>query len=148
MRQIQLTLLFAAIMLFMGCEKPVNNTLPEPSIAVTYKSIAGAWELTEWNNEPLIEGTYLYVAFDSKEHRFEMWDNLNSMYPTMRSGSFILSVDDMQRDIISGWYDYGVGDWASDYIVELSAEGDRMVWSAIANEEKMSFVEVDELPEF
>ena len=77
-----------------------------------------------------------------------MWDNLNSMYPTMRSGSFMLSVDDMQRDIISGWYDYSVGDWRDDYIVELNVDGDKMTWRAVSSDEKMTFVEVNALPEF
>ena len=132
-----------------GCDKEseVHNT-EKQNMAVTYYTIDGVWQLVEWNDAPLAEGTLLYIDLDRKEHRFEMWDNLNSMYPTMRSGSFLLSVDDKQRDILSGGYDYGVGDWASDYIVELSAEGDSMVWRAIANDEKMRFVEVDELPEF
>lgn len=117
-------------------------------MAVTYYTIDGVWQLVEWNDAPLAEGTLLYIDLDRKEHRFEMWDNLNSMYPTMRSGSFILSVDDMQRDIISGWYDYGVGDWSNEYLVTLSAEGDTMLWGSVSGSETMTFVEVEELPEF
>lgn len=152
MKLFRVMLSFAIVALALsitGCDKEseVQNT-EKQNMAVTYYTIDGVWQLVEWNDAPLAEGTLLYINLDRKEHRFEMWDNLNSMYPTMRSGSFLLSVDDKQRDIISGWYDYGVGDWASDYIVELSAEGDSMVWRAIANDEKMRFVEVDELPEF
>lgn len=77
-----------------------------------------------------------------------MWDNLNSMYTVMTSGNFELSVDDMDRDIIFGWYDYGVGDWNDRYAVVLNAEGNRMVWSAVSSNEEMIFVKVDELPEF
>lgn len=145
MRQIQLTLLFAAIMLFMGCEKPVNNTLPEPSIAVTYKSIAGAWELTEWNNEPLIEGTYLYVAFDSKEHRFEMWDNIGSMYTQHKSGSYTISQNDEGEYILTGQYDNGVGDWANEYGVTLLQGGEEMTWRN--GEELMLFSHIDSVPD-
>ena len=152
MKLFRVMLSFAIVALALsitGCDKEseVQNT-EKQNMAVTYYTIDGVWQLVEWNDAPLAEGTLLYIDLDRKEHRFEMWDNLNSMYPTMRSGSFLLSMDDKQRDIISGWYDYGVGDWASDYIVELSAEGDSMVWRAIANDEKMRFVEVDELPEF
>ena len=151
MKLFRVMLSFAIVALALsitGCDKEseVQNT-EKQNMAVTYYTIDGVWQLVGWNDAPLAEGTLLYIDLDRKEHRFEMWDNLNSMYPTMRSGSFLLSVDDKQRDIISGWYDYGVGDWASDYIVELSAEGDSMVWRAIANDEKMRFVEVDELPE-
>ena len=148
-REILSFALVATALLATGCDKEegVGNT-DKQNMAVTYYTIDGVWQLVEWNDAPLAEGTLLYIDLDRKEHCFEMWDNLNSMYPTMRSGSFLLSVDDKQRDIISGWYDYGVGDWASDYIVELSAEGDSMVWRALSNDEKMYFVEVDELPEF
>ena len=132
-----------------GCDKrgEEENTKRQ-NVAVTYYTIDGVWMLQMWNGAPLAEGTLLYVALDRKEHRFEIWDNLNSMYPTMKSGGFQLSVDDMDRDIISGWYDYGVGDWGNDYIVELNAEGDRMVWHTVSSNEEMVFVEVDKLPEF
>ena len=138
-----------ATLFVTGCDKgeDVSNT-QKKNMTVTYYTIDGVWRLMEWNDAPLAEGTLLYITLDRKEHRFEMWDNLNSMYPTMHSGGFLLSVDDMQRDIISGWYDYGVGDWGSDYIVELNAEGDKMVWCAVSGEDKMTFEEVDELPEF
>ena len=132
-----------------GCDKggEEENTKRQ-NVAVTYYTIDGVWMLQMWNGAPLAEGTLLYVALDRKEHRFEIWDNLNSMYPTMKSGGFQLSVDDMDRDIISGWYDYGVGDWGNDYIVELNAEGDRMVWHTVSSNEERVFVEVDKLPEF
>lgn len=152
MKLLREMLLFAIVVagLFVaGCDKGEEvSDIKQPNMAVTYYTIDGVWQLAEWNDAPLAEGTVLYIELDRKEHRFEMWDNLNSMYPTMRSGSFVLSVDDMQRDIISGWYDYGIGDWTSDYIVELNADGDKMVWNAVAGNEKMVFVEVDELPEF
>ena len=131
-----------------GCQTPDSEREPEQIKAVTYYTIDGVWELTELNDKPLSEDTMLYIDFDRKEHRFEMWDNLNSMYPTMRSGGFVLSVDDKERDIISGWYDYGVGDWAYDYVVELNAEGDRMVWRTATNEDELLFVAIEALPEF
>lgn len=132
-----------------GCDKGgEEESTKRQNVAVTYYTIDGVWMLQMWNGASLAEGTLLYVALDRKEHRFEIWDNLNSMYPTMKSGGFQLSVDDMDRDIISGWYDYGVGDWGNDYIVELNAEGDRMVWHTVSSNEEMVFVEVDKLPEF
>ena len=139
----------ASALLISGCDKEnESNDTKVQNMAVTYYTIDGVWSLVEWNDAPLAEGTLLYIDLDRKEHRFEMWDNLNSMYPTMRSGSFMLSVDDMQRDIISGWYDYSVGDWRDDYIVELNVDGDKMTWRAVSSDEKMTFVEVDALPEF
>lgn len=148
-REIVTFALVAAALLVVGCNNDGDVELTQkPNKAVTYYTIDGVWMLEEWNGAPLTGGTLLYVVLDRKEHRFEMWDNLNSMYPTMNSGSFQLSVDEMSRDIISGWYDYGVGDWTNEYVVELNAEGDRMVWRAVASDEVMAFVEVDELPKF
>lgn len=148
-RKIYAFALVAVALLAAGCDKGNHEEQAKsPNKAVTYYTIDGVWMLEQWNGAPLAEGTLLYVALDRKEHRFEMWDNLASMYPTMRSGGFLLSVDEMSRDIISGWYDYGVGDWTNDYIVELSAEGDKMLWRAVSGDEQMQFVEVDALPEF
>ena len=148
-RKIYAFALVAVALLAAGCDKGTHEEQAKsPNKAVTYYTIDGVWMLEQWNGAPLAEGTLLYVVLDRKEHRFEMWDNLASMYPTMRSGGFLLSVDEMSRDIISGWYDYGVGDWTNDYIVELSAEGDRMLWRAVSGDEQMQFVEVDALPEF
>ena len=148
-REILSFALVATALFATGCDKEseVQNT-EKQNMAVTYYTIDGVWQLVEWNDAPLAEGVHLYLKLDRKEHRFDMWDNLNSMYTVMRSGSFVLSVDDMQQDIISGRYDYSVGDWSDDYIVELNADGDKMTWRAVSSDEKMSFVEKDAIPEF
>jgi hypothetical protein len=147
-----LALAIVAVALFVsGCERGSDvdgGGADEHNMAVTYYTVDGAWRLVEWNEAPLAEGTLLYIDLDRKERRFEMWDNFNSMYPTMSSGSFLLSVDDMDRYIISGWYDYGVGDWNNEYIVELNTEGDSMVWCAVSSDEVMIFAKVEQLPEF
>lgn len=142
-------LIMVSALCVTSCDKGGEvSSAPKQNKAVTYYTIDGIWQLAEWNGVPLADGTHLYLKLDRKEHRFEMWDNLNSMYTVMRSGSFMLSVDNMQRDVISGWYDYGVGDWANDYFVELNVEGDRMLWSAVDGNEQMTFVECETLPDF
>ena len=145
MRQIQLTLLFAVSMLFAACEKPANNNLSGPSIAVTYKNIAGAWELTEWHGEELTEDTYLYIVFDGETRRFEMWDNLGSMYVQHKSGSFTINQERKGEYTLSGQYDNGVGDWNNEYTVELHANKKQMTW--YSEGEKMRFIKIDQIPE-
>lgn len=149
LREIVAFAIVVAALFVSGCDNgsELSNAKTQNK-AVTYYTIDGIWKLVEWNNIPIAEGTHLYVDLDRKSHNFEMWDNLNSMYTTMRSGSFLLSVDDMGRSVISGWYDYGVGDWSDEYIVELTSAGDMMSWRSVSNGETMTFVEVDELPEF
>lgn len=131
-----------------GCQTPDSEREPEQIKAVTYYTIDGVWELTELNDKPLSEDTMLYIDFDRKEHRFEMWDNFDSMYMTKTTGMFAIEQDEYERYILSGWYDYGVGDWASDYIVEMTILGDYMLWHSMSNNEKMLLRRVEELPEF
>jgi hypothetical protein len=96
-----LALAIVAVALFIsGCERGSDvdgGGADEHNMAVTYYTVDGAWQLVSWNEAPLAEGTLLYIDLDRKERRFEIWDNFNSMYPTMSSGSFLLSVDDMDR---------------------------------------------------
>lgn len=129
-----------------GCQTPDSEREPEQIKAVTYYTIDGVWELTELNDKPLSEDTMLYIDFDRKEHRFEMWDNFDSMYMTKTTGMFAIEQDEYERYILSGWYDYGVGDWASDYIVEMTILGDYMLWQSMSNNEKMLLRRVEELP--
>lgn len=131
-----------------GCQTPDSEREPEQIKAVTYYTIDGVWELTELNDKPLSEDTMLYIDFDRKEHRFEMWDNFDSMYMTKTTGMFAIEQDEYERYILSGWYDYGVGDWASDYIVEMTILGDYMLWQSMSNNEKMLLRRVEKLPKF
>lgn len=131
-----------------GCQTPDSEREPEQIKAVTYYTIDGVWRLEELNDKSLSEDTMLYIDFDRKEHRFEMWDNFDSMYMTKTTGMFAIEQDEYERYILSGWYDYGVGDWASDYIVEMTILGDYMLWQSMSNNEKMLLRRVEELPEF
>ena len=140
-------LLLLVALLATGCEKPVP--LPqEESIAVTYNTLDGCWQLTMWQGRPIDDDTYLYIEFDRHERRFEMWDNLNSMYPVKSSGSFAISQEEDGSYTLSGSYDYGVGNWNSDYQVSLSNKGNEMKWISQSGPfEAMDFVRIDTLPE-
>lgn len=138
-----------------GCQKPIDNEQPLPGMAVTYYTIDGAWQLDTWNGEALAEGTALYIEFSQKERRFEMWDNLNSMYMVETTGNFAITQDEYERYVLSGWYDYGVGDWASDYSVTMNTSGEYMFWikiigndQSIENSENMVFKRIDSIPAF
>lgn len=144
MRDFRLLLTMAGALLLFSCEKPVNNDPPLLQPDVTYEAIAGAWELTEWRGEELTEATYLYIYFDSEAHRFEMWDNLGSMYVQHKSGSFTIK-DDNGKFTLMGQYDNGVGDWANDYCVTLLHGGEDMTWQN--GEEQMLFSRIETIPE-
>ena len=141
-------LLLVAALTVTSCEKPAP--LPsEEQIAVTYAALDGCWQLTMWQGEPIAEETYLYIEFDRSSHRYTMWDNIDSMYATDTTGTFAINEEEDGTYTLSGTYDYGVGDWSSDYRVELTNEGERMQWLSLdGTHQVMDFVRVAEIPEF
>ena len=147
LHNIYLVLLTIAMCSMVGCEKPT----PLPSnetIAVTYSSLDGSWELSNLQGVPIAEDTYLYISFDRREHRYTMWDNLNSMYATDTTGTFTITEEEDGTYTLSGTYDYGVGDWNNEYSVTLSEGGNRMLWRAkTGTHEVMEFRHIDEIPE-
>ena len=140
-------LLLVASLSVLSCEKPAP--LPEEeTIAVTYNTIDGCWQLTMWQGTAMADDTYLYIAFDGRKHRFEMWDNLNSMYATDKTGTFIITQEEDGTYTLSGSYDYGLGNWNSDYRVTLSREGNSMRWLSLSgNNDIMDFVRIEAIPE-
>lgn len=141
-------LLFLAVMsiIAISCEKPVvDNEQPLPQPDVTYGTIAGAWQLTEWRGEALSEQTFLYIEFDDESRRFEMWDNIGSMYTQHKSGTFSIAQNDQKEFVLTGTYDNGVGDWANVYTVRMMAQGEKMVW--YAEDENSIFSRISEIPE-
>lgn len=141
-------LLFLAVMsiIAISCEKHVvDNEQPLPQPDVTYETIAGAWQLTEWRGEALSEQTFLYIEFDDESRRFEMWDNIGSMYTQHKSGTFSIAQNDQKEFVLTGTYDNGVGDWANVYTVRMMAQGEKMVW--YAEDENSIFSRISEIPE-
>ena len=141
-------LLFLAVMsiIAISCEKPVvDNEQPLPQPDVTYETIAGAWQLTEWRGEALSEQTFLYIEFDDESRRFEMWDNIGSMYTQYKSGTFSIAQNDQKEFVLTGTYDNGMGDWANVYTVRMMAQGEKMVW--YAEDENSIFSRISEIPE-
>lgn len=146
LHNIYVALLTIVAIMGVGCEKPAPLPADE-TIAVTYNSMDGCWELSHLQGAPLAEETYLYIEFDRTEHRYTMWDNLNSMYATDTSGTFTITEEEDGSYTLSGTYDYGVGDWHAEYRVELSNGGDRMQWWSKSTNEVMDFVRIAEIPE-
>ena len=137
-------LLFLALTIaFTACEKPIEEI---PALEVNYINLDGTWQLAEWNDAPLADGTWLYIVLDRKEHTFKVYDNLNSMYPHLSTGVFEITNDWRVGDIISGTYDYENGAWNHDYIVtDLYQES--MLWTAKDDAtEVQKFVRVAEVP--
>ena len=113
------TLLIATATLIAGCEKPAP--LPnEKSMAVTYATLDGSWQLTMWQGTPMAEDTYLYIEFDRREHRYTMWDNIDSMYATDTTGTFTITEEEDGTYTLSGSIMPIVGFWTGVSVGSLS----------------------------
>lgn len=145
-RIFNLTLLLLFLVTMTSCDKPAP--LPqEESIAVSYDSIAGCWELSDLQGVPLDENTHLYIYLNY-EGTFEMWDNLDSMYLRKTTGCYSITTEEDGTYTISGSYDNGVGKWSNDYRVTLSNEGLGMEWQSRGDiHEIMKFVFLGDFPD-
>ena len=92
-----------------------------PTLDVTPANLNGTWQLAEWNGQPLAE----YIT-----------------------GSFDIEEDPYLGSVISGEYDYWMGDWNSEYIVTDLLESGSMIWTAKDNESDVTkYVRCDKVPD-
>lgn len=139
--------LLAITLLLGGCNRGATPQVVDPGMAVTYSTIDGSWELIAWNGAELDEATVCYVDFDRTERRFEMWDNFDSMYAVKHSGTFTIEENEYGEYILSGTYDYGVGDWNDSYTVTMYTPGHEMRWESVATGDTYTFAKIDAIPE-
>ena len=146
MKRLTYLLLALAVVALSACnnDKPTPNK-PQPNNEVmSAEFISDVWSLVEWNT-PIADGVYCYMELDGESGRFEMWDNLSSMYAHHTTGSFTLSKVD-ERDYITGTYDNGVGDWSDSY--ELIIEDFEYVdWVSQTTGDVLRFKRIFDLPE-
>ena len=130
---IKLFTLLAALFLttgFVSCSSD-DDEPQEVSLPVTPANLDGVWKMTAWNNgQPLAEGTYCYVVFHRRDNTMEMYDNLHSMYAVKTTGSFSVKQDPYLGYVVSGSYDYNLGDWNQSYIVTKLYASGSMIWTA------------------
>lgn len=131
-----------------GCSDGDDDIFVEPTLDVTPANIAGTWMLKEWNGKELPQGTYCYIVFTRKDRTFTMFQKFDSMYARCITGTYAI---DRQSDgdyIVSGVYDYQMGEWNNAYIVtDLYASGS-MVWTVEDNPDDVCrYVRCDEIPD-
>lgn len=156
MRLIRLTLLavMAITAALTSCEKPVPvEDNPVPELEITYNDLEGCWRLTHLNGVKIFDDTELYIEFDNTKldngkvsHRYKMLDNIGSMYPRLRTGSYSLVTEEDGSYTLSGSYDNGSGDWNEVYRVALFP-GERLQWRSRTTTTCLDFVFAMEIPE-
>ena len=140
---------FAAVaILTTSCGK---NDTPEPveeQLEVNANNISGKWQLVEWNESALAEGTYVYIDFVRNDRTYTMYQNIDSFgnVPHKVTGSYYIETDPELGAIIRGYYDHDSGDWAHRYIVK-DLTSDSMTWVAKDDPEFIQkFVRVESIP--
>lgn len=128
---------------FMACNK--DNEEPVVYETVNYATINGTWMLTEFNGKALEEGQYVYITFNRKEHTFEMYDNMGSMYSHKSTGTFEITEDDELGYILTGEYDFSHDLWNEYIVSEMTDE--TMKWTVKDNAEDVSiYTRCSEIP--
>lgn len=126
------TVAFAAIMLMASsCDVIIVEAEKEPQLEVNANNISGQWELIQWNEAGLAEGTYVYLDIVRNDRTYTMYQNLDSFsnVPHVVTGSYYIETDPELGAVIRGSYDHDGGDWAHRYVVK-SLTADEMVWLA------------------
>lgn len=135
----------AAVALFSGCSKDDETEQP---LEVNYNNIAGIWQLTEWNGQALPSSTYFYMQIERRDHKFKIWQNMDSMLTRYITGTYTIETDAYLGYVISGEYDYGAGSWKNDYIVTNLMPSGKMTWTVKDNSGDVSvYTRCDSVPE-
>lgn len=127
----RLMVLFILLVGVTSCNDD-DELATEPTLEVNFANIAGTWCLSEWNGTQLDDSRYFYITLNRKavdgKRTFEIYQNFDSATSRHITGSFDLEYDEDWGDIISGEYDYWMGEWTSPYIVTELRTGS-MIWT-------------------
>ena len=128
--------LFMFAFTFVCCSNEEEVMVPE--LEVNYTNLNGAWKLSEWNGQVLSEEVFCYIEFNRKEHSFVIYQKFDSMYARCITGEFKLEKDDEWGDVISGTYDYGMGEWNNSYVITDLLESGSMIWTVRGDDSDIS----------
>ncbi len=127
---------------------------------VVYAHVAGVWQLTHMENLPLDEDIYAYMVMERRAmeqsgepnqvgwRAYQLYTNLESAYPRVSTGLYMLKTDDYDRVFIEGLWDNEFGYyWHSDYYY-LSIDGDTMRWTDVNNPaNNRIYIRVESVPD-
>ena len=129
---------------FTACSDDEN---PEPqSLEVTPNNISGIWRLEELNGEAIPEGTFCYIEYVRSDRTFTIYQKFDSMYPRCITGVYSIEKDPYKGYILSGEYDYGMGEWNNDYIVTSLYETTMTLAADNETGEISKYVRCNEVP--
>ena len=136
------------VVLCLGaCSEAGEGFSPE-SMDVTPNNISGYWKLTEYNGMELPEGVFCYVEYIRKDKKFVIYQKFDSMYPRRITGIFSIDKDKYGRAILSGVYDYsmGEGEWNNKYYVTELSENSLVLTADSENADVSKYERCVEIP--
>ena len=148
MKRILNLMMLLAAFAAVSCERVDDGGDQEQLLEVNANNISGKWQLVEWNESALAEGTYVYIAFVRNDRTYTMYQNIDSFagVPHVVTGSYYIDTDVELGAVIRGNYDHDSGDWAHRYIVSDLTK-DSMIWIAKDNPEFVQkFARVEAIP--
>lgn len=110
-----------------------EKTEVEEALEVNYNNISAVWKLEKWNDAPLAEGSWCYLQLERKDHKFKLYQKMDSMYARLVTGTYTITTDPYLGYVISGKYDFGRGEWSHKYVVSNLMPSGTMLWTAEDN---------------
>ncbi len=112
--------ILSVVICFGACSENGDDYTPA-TLEVTPHNISGYWILTEFNGMEIPEGAYCYIEYIRKDKKFVIYQKFDSMYPRRITGVYTIEKDNKKGYILSGKYDYGMGEWNKYIVTELLA---------------------------
>ena len=116
-------------------------------LEVTPNNVSGIWSLAEVNGEALPGGLYCYIEFVRRDRTFTIYQKFDSMYPRRVTGSFSITKEEGKGYILSGKYDYGMGEWNNEYYVTELFESSMVLKADSENADVCKYIRCNEIPE-
>ena len=141
--KIAVILMAIAALTFSSCDKP---EVPSDFLEVTPNNIAGTWVLESFNGVAPAEGSYVYMEIIRKDRTFKIFQNTDSAYTRVLTGSYNIYTDNEVGSVIRGMYDYQQGYWASRYVIKELTKT-QMCWVALDDETNVCVYVRADIPE-
>lgn len=134
MKRFRILILAAvAAILSLGLDSCTKKELPEQEMEISPTNLAGTWQLAQWNGAPLPSSAFFYIVLERRDRSFIIYQNIDSMLPRRITGTWNLETDPYLGSVISGTYDYGVGNWSNEYVISSLMPSGTVIWAVKGN---------------
>ena len=130
---------------FAACSSEDESALQ--SLEVTPNNISGYWMLTEYNGMEIPDGVFCYVEYVRKDRKFVMYQKFDSMYPRRITGVYSIEMNKYNKPILSGKYDYGMGEWNNRYYVTELLDNFMVLTADSSSPDVCKYLRCNEIPE-